>query len=88
METMKVKPWGEGQGDHVLINAADFDAARHEPFDDEVAAASRDDLTAAEVLAMADGNFMAFKAAAKKLLGDDCPAKKDEIIADLKILAA
>lgn len=33
----------------------------------------------AEVLALADGNFMAYKAAAKKLLGDATPASKDEI---------
>lgn len=30
METMKVKPWHESQGDHVLINAADFDPAVHQ----------------------------------------------------------
>ena len=34
---------------------------------------------AAEVLALADGNFMAFKAAATKLLGAETPAKKEEI---------
>lgn len=31
-ETMKVKPWGEGQGDFVVINASDFDADIHELF--------------------------------------------------------
>ena len=30
METILVKPWGAGQGDHVIINAADFDPAVHE----------------------------------------------------------
>ena len=30
METIIVKPWGAGQGDHVIINAADFDPAVHE----------------------------------------------------------
>lgn len=39
--------------------------------------------TAAEVLATADGNFMAFKSGAKAVLGDDTPAKKDEIVAAL-----
>lgn len=29
METIKVKPWGEGQGEFVLINAEDFDEAVH-----------------------------------------------------------
>ena len=33
MATMKVKPWGEGQGDHVLINEDDFDPDVHVPFD-------------------------------------------------------
>ena len=29
MQTIRVKPWGEGQGDFVLINAEDFDPASH-----------------------------------------------------------
>ena len=32
METIKVKPWGEGQGEFVLINKEDFDAEKHELF--------------------------------------------------------
>lgn len=43
--------------------------------------------TAAEVLAMVDGNFMAFKSAASKLLGDKTPSKKDEIVTALEELA-
>ncbi|MBY5682650.1 hypothetical protein HFO32_10825 [Rhizobium leguminosarum] len=46
--------------------------------------------TATEVLAMAsnpDVQFMTFKAAAQKLLGDKTPAKKDEIVAALEDLA-
>lgn len=43
--------------------------------------------SAADVLAMADGNFMAFKSAASKLLGDATPSKKDEIVAALEELA-
>lgn len=35
METIKVKPWGEDQGDFVLINAEDFDDAVHSRFDAE-----------------------------------------------------
>jgi hypothetical protein len=35
LETMKVKPWGEGQGDHVLINASDFDPEKHTALGDE-----------------------------------------------------
>ena len=34
METMKVKPWGKGQGDYVLINADDFDPTKHEKLDE------------------------------------------------------
>jgi hypothetical protein len=46
--------------------------------------------TPAEVLAMAadkDVQFLTFKAAATKLLGDKTPAKKDEIILALEDLA-
>jgi hypothetical protein len=94
METMKVKPWSQDQGDHVLINKADFDPEIHESFDakagDAVTNAKAGDapaMTAAEVLAMASGNFMSFKAAASKLLGDQTPSKKDEIVAALTALS-
>jgi hypothetical protein len=33
METIKVKPWGEGQGDFVLLNAADFVEGQHELYE-------------------------------------------------------
>jgi len=33
-KTMLVKPWGEGQGDHVVINAADFNPDVHTLLDD------------------------------------------------------
>lgn len=46
-----------------------------------------DPKSAAGVLAMADGNFMAFKSAATKLLGDKTPDKKAEIVAALEDLA-
>jgi len=29
METIKVKPWGQGQGDFVIINAEDFNPEFH-----------------------------------------------------------
>ena len=32
MGILKVKPWGKGQGDHVLINAEDFDPKFHKKF--------------------------------------------------------
>jgi len=34
MNTLKVKPWGKGQGDYVLINEEDFDPEVHEKLDD------------------------------------------------------
>ncbi|RUX08221.1 MAG: hypothetical protein EOS71_00520 [Mesorhizobium sp.] len=43
--------------------------------------------SAADVLAMADGNFMAFKSAAAKLLGDKTPDKKADIVSALEELA-
>jgi hypothetical protein len=45
------------------------------------------DKSAADVLAMVDGNFMAFKSAASKLLGDKTPSNKAEIVAALEELA-
>lgn len=37
METMKVKPWHESQGEYVLINVEDFDPEKHKPLDDVAA---------------------------------------------------
>lgn len=54
--------------------------------DPDAGKASGEERTPAEVLALADGNFMTFKSAAKKLLGDAIPDKKDEIIAALNAL--
>ncbi len=44
MKTIKVKPWGEDQGNFVLINEEDFDAAVHEPFEPQVALEAKIDL--------------------------------------------
>lgn len=83
------------QSSHIVVKAwLDAGAISAE----EVEEAETDDLgnfeymndqtkTPAEVLAMADGSFMAFKSAATKLLGDATPAKKAEIIAALEELA-
>lgn len=35
METIKVKPWGDDQGEYVVINVEDFDPEQHEKLDDE-----------------------------------------------------
>lgn len=45
-QTLKVKPWGDGQGDHVLLNVSDFDPGFHVPFDAEEAAKVADRLPA------------------------------------------
>lgn len=34
MKTIKVMPWGEDQGDFVLINEEDFDADVHKRYDE------------------------------------------------------
>lgn len=33
-QTVKVMPWGDGQGDYVIINAEDFDPSKHKLLDD------------------------------------------------------
>lgn len=35
METIKVKPWGLGQGDFVIINTEDFDPNFHEKLEED-----------------------------------------------------
>lgn len=57
--TVKVQPWGEGQGEYVLVNAADFDPARHVLIDGEALPAGVDppallNLNAADAKALAD----------------------------------
>lgn len=32
IKTIKVTPWGAGQGDFVEINESDFDEKKHQPF--------------------------------------------------------
>ncbi len=34
MKTIKVMPWGDDQGDFVLINEDDFDASVHKAYDE------------------------------------------------------
>ena len=50
MKTIKVKPWGEGQGDFVVINEEDFDPEAHELYGvetDPIAKMKVDELKAA-----------------------------------------
>lgn len=37
MKTMRVQPWGEDQGDHVVINVTDFDPKVHVRIDAKAA---------------------------------------------------
>lgn len=92
--TIQVKPWSDDQGEYVIINEVDFDPDFHELLDGKAkkSAALNDtvDKTALEVLAMATDpsvQFLSFKSAAAKLLGDKTPSKKDEIVAALEELA-
>jgi hypothetical protein len=92
--TIQVKPWSHDQGDFVIINEGDFDPDFHELLDGKVkklsAPVDTSDKTALEVLAMASDpsvQFMSFKSAASKILGDKTPSKKDEIVAALEELA-
>lgn len=58
--------------------------------DEDVADEGGGSKSVTEVLAMANDpnvQFMSFKSAASKLLGDKTPAKKDEIVAALEDLA-
>ncbi|ASP70357.1 hypothetical protein CDO28_01475 [Sinorhizobium meliloti] len=86
-----------GETRDVNLEGVDLDKAKRLPFlkiEGVSKPASNQDgdgpKTALEVLEMAkDPNvqFMSFKAAAAKLLGDKTPAKKDDIIAALEELA-
>ena len=91
LPTVKISRADNPRGGFAIINEADFDPKRHELFDAQPAGtpltAEEAAAAASSVLSMADGNFMAFKAAAKKLLGDACPAKKGDIVAALMELA-
>lgn len=49
--TMKVLPWGAGQGDFVEINASDFDAETMTAFDDAAPADPTEGLTKPEIIA-------------------------------------
>lgn len=48
MATMKVKPWGEEQGSHVVIEEEDFDENFHKKFSDAELAKIEKDLAKAE----------------------------------------
>lgn len=74
--TVKVKPWGEGQGDFVEINEADFDAAIHE-LHEGAAPSGLESMTVADLKAHAEGNAID--------IGD--ATKKADIIAAIELAA-
>ena len=55
-----------------------------EPVDSQAADSAPSVITAEDALARKGEPFMAFKAAAKQVLGQECPQTKEEIIAALK----
>lgn len=69
LKTIKVKPWGEGQGDFVVINESDFDPDRHELFDAPAKSADTNGdgaLTANEIRAALDAKGVTYKKNASK----------------------
>lgn len=61
MKLLKVKPWGEDQGDHVLINEEDFNPEVHELFDSTPVGDLRlDELPVADLKAMATAKGLTF----------------------------
>lgn len=55
METIKVKPWGKGQGEFVTINAEDFDPAHHKKFEPKPVAVKAGSAAPPEAPAVQDG---------------------------------
>jgi hypothetical protein len=64
--TIKVKPWGADQGDHVLINESDFDPKVHERVDDAEDGAAPSALTVAQIKDALTEKGVDFPATAKK----------------------
>lgn len=77
--TVKEAPAGWA-GRYEVISGGDSKAAKTPVINPAPAGETK---TVSEVLGLADANFMAFKSAAKKILGDATPGSKDEIIAAL-----
>ena len=67
-KTIKVQPWGEGQGDHVVINEADFDSKFHKLLDEAGSAGGKasDGLGVAELRAALEAKGIEIPEGAKK----------------------
>lgn len=83
MKLIKVKPWGEGQGDFVHINEEDFNPDFHELLDEaeKVKAPGIDDIRAALTAKGIQFEAKAKKPELQKLLDDS--NKADDIKAKL-----
>lgn len=84
-KTLKVKPWGDGQGDFVVINEADFDPELHELLGEAEKlgkAPGIDDIRAALTARNIQFDAKAKKPELQKMLDDATAA--DELIAKLK----
>lgn len=66
-ETVKVKPWGKGQGDFVEINAGDFNPKIHEKFSESGSGSGQTVAELREILTEAGVEFAA-KATKSELL--------------------
>jgi len=82
-KTLKVEPWGQDQGDYVLIDADSFDYNFHTLFDDGTAQATPKEGTAAFIKAQLDAQGIAYKAGATKA---DLQALADQAGADAAAL--
>jgi len=89
MNTLKVKPWGKGQGDYVLINEEDFDPEVHEKLDDTGAGSNTGNKgpTVKEIKAILENGGVDIPKDAKKkedfeaLLTDHTASVKEELAA-------
>lgn len=79
--TIKVKPWGDDQGDYVLINECDFDAEVYELFEEADGADPKpsDGLTVAELKEALEAAGIEIPEGAKKA---DLAALLDAITAE------
>jgi hypothetical protein len=81
-KTLMVEPWGEGQGDFVLIDADSFDENFHTLFDDGTVQAAPKEGTAAFIKAQLDQWGISYKTGASKA---DLQALIDQADADVAL---
>lgn len=82
-KTLKVEPWGQDQGDYVLIDSDSFDENFHTLFDDGTAQTAPKEGTIAFLKAQLDALSIIYKAGATKA---DLQALVDQADADAAAL--